>query len=505
MKRILLSAFIMIALLNGIAFFAVAQAVPTVGGCEVFPANNPWNTDISGAAVHANSANFIANINANGNNKVHPDFGEYAGYGIPYITVDSTQPKVPVTFDYDDESDPGPYPIPSNAPIEGEGSGDRHVLVIETDNCILYETYASIYVGGAQKAWEAGSGAIFNLNSNALRPATWTSAAAAGLPIFPGLARCDEAEAGEINHALRFTVRRTRAGYIYPATHDAPTAPNNDPDYPVMGLRLRMKASYDTSGFTGQSAAIVAALKKYGMILADNGSNWYISGERNRNSCWDDDDLRQLKNIVAADAFEVIVSPPAVPGTLVAPSLYAPADGGQTGANGPLDWNTVTGATRYEVQVGTTNPPTGTPATVQATAYTQYVPPGGLVQGFTYYWRVRAFDATNNPTGWSPVRSFLVASPSGAAPTRILFNTTTPTLSWNRVTWAAGYRVQVSKNSNFSGTPTQSPPLAATTFSYQITPALTSGLHYWRVCALDNAGTCSLWSPPESFVIAPGS
>lgn len=298
-RRLMLFAALLILSVSGLAY----AEPPVLGGCQLFPEDNPWNTDISNAPVHPKSAAYIANINSNGGKFVHPDFGEDPSYGIPWTTVDDTQPLVPVTFDYDDESDPGPYPIPPDAPVEG--GGDRHVLVIDTSHCILYETWASEYQGGPDHAWTAGSGAIFDLTSNALRPDGWTSADAAGLPILPGLANCAEANSGTITHALRFTVNRTQKAYVYPATHYASnyTASN----YPPMGLRFRLKASYNTSNLTGQALAIANGLKKYGMILADNGSNWYISGETNP-GCWNDDELNQLKAIPGT-AFEVVVSP----------------------------------------------------------------------------------------------------------------------------------------------------------------------------------------------------
>jgi hypothetical protein len=280
----------------------IAQAAPPlIDGCQVFPDDNPWNTDISDAPVHPLSDTYVNNINANGGDFVHPDFGEDPSYGIPWTTVDDTQPLVPMTFEYADESDPGPYPIPADAPVEG--GGDRHVLVVEKTNCILYEMFASEYTGSG---WTAGSGAVFDLNSNELRPDGWTSADAAGLPILPGLAKCEEAMSGEITHALRFTVSRTQKAYVYPATHYASTY--TDPAYPPMGLRFRLKSDYDLSGLTGQALVIAQALKKYGMILADNGSNWFISGETNPN-CWNDDELNGLKDIPGT-AFEAIVSPP---------------------------------------------------------------------------------------------------------------------------------------------------------------------------------------------------
>jgi hypothetical protein len=281
--------------------------LPPQGGepdCQILPSNNPWNTDISGYPVHANSDDFIDNIGRG--QHVHPDFGTVwngAPIGIPYVLVSGSQPKVPVSFDYADESDPGPYPIPPNAPIEGgpNSSGDRHVLVIDNDACVLYETFYSWPQNGGA-SWEAGSGAIFNLSSNDLRPDTWTSADAAGLPIFPGLVRYEEVvEQGVIDHALRFTVQQTQRAFIHPATHYASNS--TDPNRPPMGLRLRMKDSYNCDWASDEAQVVCDALKKYGMFVADNGSDWYISGAPDPR--WDDDALGDLKSITG-DAFEVI-------------------------------------------------------------------------------------------------------------------------------------------------------------------------------------------------------
>jgi hypothetical protein len=281
-----------------------APAEPMIDGCQVFPTNNPWNTDISNYPVDPNSANYLASMDAS-TAFLHPDFGSNPTYGIPYTTVPATQPEVPITFTrHGDESDPGPYPIPSNAPVEGgsNATGDRHVIVVDRGNCIDYEMYDAYYVG---PGWDAGSGAIFHFNSNKLRPDGWTSADAAGFPIFAGLVRYYEVQQGVINHALRFTVHQTQEGYIHPATHWASTSTN--PNLPPMGLRVRLKASYDISRFTGESKVILVALKKFGMFVADNGSDWYITGEMNPN--WNDNDLDQLKT-VPASAFEVVETGP---------------------------------------------------------------------------------------------------------------------------------------------------------------------------------------------------
>jgi hypothetical protein len=223
--------------------------------------------------------------------------------GIPYVVVSGSQEKVPVSFYYASESDPGPYPIPPDAPVEGgpTATGDRHVLVIDRDNWILYELFDAHPRNGGQR-WEGGSGAIFDLSSNELRPAGWTSADAAGLPIFPGLARYDEVvELGEVRHALRFTCPRTRKAYVHPARHYASS--HTDPELPPMGMRVRLKADFDISGFPAEVQVILTGLKKYGMILADNGAPWFISGAPD--SRWSDDNLRHIKS-VPGSAFEVV-------------------------------------------------------------------------------------------------------------------------------------------------------------------------------------------------------
>jgi hypothetical protein len=264
----------------------------------VFPPDNPWNTEVSQLPVDASSQDYVNTVLASGANKfLHADFGGDGEYGIPYITVPGTQPRVPVDFvDYGDESDPGPYPIPTGAPIEG--GSDRHVLAVDRDNCKLYEMFGATRAGDH---WEASSGAVFDLRSNQLRPDGWTSADAAGLPIFPGLVRYDEVASGHIDHALRFTVSQTQRAYLHPATHWASSS--TDPDRPPMGLRFRLKASFDVSGYSGEARVVLDALKQYGMIVADNGSNWYITGAADAR--WDDDDLNQLKT-VPGSAFEVV-------------------------------------------------------------------------------------------------------------------------------------------------------------------------------------------------------
>ena len=279
---------------------------PLLVDFPVFPADNPWNTDISGFAVHPGSAAFIASIGTNG--ELHPDFGtvwQGAPNGIPYVVVGGDQPPVAVTYTaYGDESDPGPFPIPDNAPVEGgnDSDGDRHVIVIDRDQRMLYELYRAFKTPGG---WEAESGAKWDLTSNAVRPKYWTSADAAGLPVLPGLVRYLEAQQGEINHALRFTVAKTQRGFIYPARHFASSS--NDPARPPMGLRLRLKAGVDISIFSAVNQKILRALKKHGMIVADNGSNWYLCGAPDNR--WNDDDLHELHRLRGRD-FEAVYTGP---------------------------------------------------------------------------------------------------------------------------------------------------------------------------------------------------
>jgi len=272
--------------------------------CTLFPDDNPWARRVDTLPVHPNSEGYLAYIEGLGGNQfLHPDFGENPDYGIPWVVVPSGQPRVPVSFDYDDESDPGPYPIPADAPVEA--GSDAHVLVVQDDDCMLYELFAAERQGSG---WHAGSGAVFDLDSNALRPDGWTSADAAGLPIFAGLARYDEVQSGPLEHALRVTFSRTQRGYIHPATHFASSI--TDPDAPPMGLRLRLRADYDISGFTGDTRVLLQAMRRYGLIVADNGSNWYVSGATDPR--WDDDDLNQLKG-VPGSAFEVVDTGPVLP------------------------------------------------------------------------------------------------------------------------------------------------------------------------------------------------
>jgi hypothetical protein len=283
-----------------------AQA-PQEAGCTMFPANNPLNQDISGAPVDPSSARYIAAIGAGAH--LHPSFSADPHYGMPYAIVGSAQPRVPIRFtSYRSESDPGPYPIPLDAPVQGGGAeGDRHVLVLQEGTCQLFELWSARRRG---TGWEAGSGAVFNLRSNALRPNGRTSADAAGLPIFPLLARFPEVRAGRIAHALRVTVPRAQRGYIHPATHMASL--DSDPSLPPMGLRLRLKASFDLAPYHGQSLVILQALQHYGLIVADEGQAWSIGGTFDRG--WNDKDLEQLAT-VPGSAFEAVDTGPILHGT----------------------------------------------------------------------------------------------------------------------------------------------------------------------------------------------
>jgi hypothetical protein len=282
---------------------AQALRLPSAPACPIFPAGNAWNERVDTLPVAANSAQMIATIGLD--TGLHPDFGSglYDGQpiGIPFDIVSKSTPRSHVTFDYSDESDHVAYPIPKTVHIEGgrTSTGDRHAILVDKSACRLYELFALYPTSSG--GWKAGSGATWNLRSNHLRPAGWTSADAAGLPIFPGLARYDEVARGVIDHALRFTAARTRRAFIYPARHYASSS--NDPSLPPMGLRVRLKASVDISGFPRQARIVLQALKTYGMILADNGSNWYISGAPDPH--WSNDALHTIDRITGSD-FEVV-------------------------------------------------------------------------------------------------------------------------------------------------------------------------------------------------------
>jgi len=299
MTRVLLVCAAVLLLGGG---SAQALRLPGAPACPIFPANNPWNDRVDTLPVAASSAQMIASIGVD--TGLHPDFGSglYDGepIGIPFDVVSRSTPRSHVSFDYSDESDHVAYPIPKTVHIEGgrASSGDRHAILVDKSACRLYELFA-LYPTAS--GWKAGSGATWELRSNHLRPAGWTSADAAGLPIFPGLARYDEVARGVIDHALRFTAERTRRAYVYPARHYASSS--SDPSLPPMGLRVRLKASVDISGFPRQARIVLQALKTYGMILADNGSNWYISGAPDPR--WSNDALHTIGRITGSD-FEVV-------------------------------------------------------------------------------------------------------------------------------------------------------------------------------------------------------
>jgi hypothetical protein len=275
----------------------------TVAGCPSFPADNYWHADVSQLPRHPNSDAYVASIGAGSGLKADFGSGLWDGgpIGIPFVTVGAGQAKVPVTFDYADESDPGPYPVPANPPIEGgaQSDGDRHVIVVDANTCRLYELYAAYPASNG--SWTAGSGAVYDLRSDAMRPAGWTSADAAGLPILPGLVRYDEVAAGAINHAIRITVPRTQKAFVWPARHIASS--RTDANLPPMGLWLRLRADFDISGYPHDAQVILQALKKYGAIVADNGSPWYMSGVPDER--WNNDVLQTLRK-VPGSAFEAV-------------------------------------------------------------------------------------------------------------------------------------------------------------------------------------------------------
>jgi len=300
-----------LAAVAGLLASALLPAVPATAGtsppgassCPVFPSDNVWNADISHLPVDPHSSQWLASMNSSTTN-LHPDLGSSgdpsAPYGIPYTVVTNAHPKVSVSFQYASESDPGPYPFGADTPIEGgqNASGDRHAIMVDSSTCTLYELYDAQYSAGGSTA---GSGAIWNLQSDALRPAGWTSADAAGLPIFPGLLRPDEVAAGVVSHAIRFTADETDTSYIWPARHEA--GARSDPSLPPMGARFRLKASFNISGYAADTQAVLRAMQHYGLILADNGSNWYFQGSASNS--WDPTMIAQLKTIPAS-AFEAV-------------------------------------------------------------------------------------------------------------------------------------------------------------------------------------------------------
>jgi chitodextrinase len=474
-----------------------AQALsPTLGNCPIFPADNIWNTPVDGLPVDANSSAYVSTIGSA--RYLHPDFGSglYAGVpiGFPYNLVPGTQPKVAISFRYATESDPGPYPIPPNAAIEGSYSstGDRHVLVIDTDNCLLYETWSSY--PQADGSWQAGSGARFNLKSNNLRPSGWTSSDAAGLPLLPGLVRYDEVASGEIRHALRFTVPQTRNTYLWPARHYASSVAGTS--YPPMGQRFRLKASFDVSAFSPKTRVILTALKKYGMIVADNGASWFISGvpdERWHNDVLVSEFARVLgSNFEAVDESSLMLDPnsgqakqvsaadsvaPSAPGSLVAASrsssqidlTWSPSTD-NTGVQGYLVF-------RNGVQI----------ASVSATSYQST----GLLAATSYSYQVYAFDGAGNrsPASASASAVTLPAADTAApsVPSGLAVTVSSPSqvaLSWlasKDNVGVTGYRIY--RNGVALATST------GTSYAIsQLTPATS---YTFAVAAFDAAGNSS--------------
>jgi hypothetical protein len=463
----------------GLAAAGPASAAPTIAGCPVFPDDNVWNTRVDTLPVHPRSADYIATIGADVG--LHPDFGsgtfDGGPIGIPVTLVPATQPRVAVAFDFADESDPGPYPIPPDALIEGgpQSDGDRHVLVVDRDACVLYELFAAF--PQPDGSWTAGSGAVFDLRSNALRPAGFTSADAAGLPILAGLARFDEVASGEIRHALRFTARLTQDAFVWPARHEASSNP--DPAVPPMGQRFRLKAAFDVSPFPPEVQVILRALQRYGLILADNGSNWFISGVPDPR--WNDDvlvsALRQIRgsDFEAVDVSSLIVDPDsgqAQAGGAAAPAITAPASGTRfllvPDATTPLTlgWTAVAGVTQYLLEVakpnlGFSNPngtgldPVNGAGSVAVTGTTVTAALTPLVPPASYQVRVIGLSAAGQPTGAfsDAVTVILALAPAPAPPGQATMTAPASgatiargqavTLGWTVVPGAAQYLLEV--------------------------------------------------------------
>jgi hypothetical protein len=360
-----------------LALAALAAAAPGAGGvpvpgspCPVFPDDNVWHADVSALAVHPSSDAWIASMGGP-TRRLHPDFGP-AGpgeqpYGIPYVVVPGDHPKVPVAFEYADESDPGPYPLAADTPVES--GSDRHALMVDRDRCVLYELFAANHDPAGSTA---GSGAVWDLRSNALRPAGWTSADAAGLPVLAGLLRLDEVAAGRVDHAIRVTAQRTDRSFVWPARHHAGAA--RDPSLPPMGARFRLKASFDVSRFRPDTQVVLRAMQRHGLILADNGSNWYFTGTSEQG--WDTGLLDELKTVPAGefeavDASPLMVDPdsaqargaPAPPVTAPPPTATPRAT-----AAAPTPPTTARSRTRAAIRMTTTVPASTAPTTPPPTA-----------------------------------------------------------------------------------------------------------------------------------------
>jgi hypothetical protein len=308
-KLLLPAAAVLLLTMTAPAQARPVAAPPTLAGCPLFPPDHALNTRIDDLPVHPRSADYIASIGAA--TRLHADFGtvyQGAQIGIPFVTVPASQPLVPIRYGadgYPDESDPGPMPIPPNAPVEGAGgpnaqTGDRHVLVLQEETCKLYELFRAFK--NADNSWTTVQSSIFDLRSNALRPDGWTSADAAGLAVLPALIRYDEVAAGEVAHAIRFAVARSQRAYVWPARHFASS--DTSPARPPMGMRFRLKADKDISGFSPDMQVILTAFKRYGIVLADNGSNWYIIGAPDPR--WDDEALAVGFNQLRGSDFEAV-------------------------------------------------------------------------------------------------------------------------------------------------------------------------------------------------------
>lgn len=488
---------------------------PAISTCPLFPQDNIWNASVNELRIDPHSKDWIHSIGSS--TGLHMDFGsgtwDGGPIGIPYNLGDSATPTYAVSFLYSDESDTGPYPIPASPTIE-YGS-DHHLLMVDQSTCHLYEMWDTRH--NADGSWSAGSGAIWDLNSDALRPAGWTSADAAGLPILPGLVRYEEVAAGHIDHALRFTANSTNS-YIWPARHLTSGTPGRLTSTPPMGARFRLKASFDISSYPPQLQVILQAMKTYGLILADNGSDWYISGAPDEH--WDNTMLHLLDNVTGSD-FEAVDtsglmigadSGAAKPGVTAIPSLLAPAEDEILPNRRPdFDWNDVSGATGYIIQISINDSFT-TLAKSATTTLSAYTPTADLPADATLWWRVGArFGSTFG--GWSSGRSFTTANPPsvpvlGAPGSNALIKTYTPTLYWKPsvmpLVGAATfdhYQVQVSVDPTFDagdigGVTTGSISVA----SFMPSSALDSSTkYYWRVRAYNSDGEYSAWSAVRYF------
>ena len=484
-KRLFAGGLISILLTFLLATVWIQSAGANVGACNVFPANNVWNMRVDNLPVHPNSANFISNMSPA--TTLHPDFGtvwDGAPNGIPYTTVTGNQANVPIIFDpngYSGESDKGPFPIPTDAPVEGgpNGTGDRHVLVVDTGHCMLYELYnASPNSNGSWTVW---SSAKWDLNSNALRPAGWTSADAAGLPMLPGLVRYDEATAGAINHALRFTVETTQKAYWWPARHYASS--NTNTNKPPMGLRVRLKASVDITHYPGTTTlvstanrAILTAMKEYGMFVADNGGDWYVSGAPNMS--WDDSDLHNL-NYYAGSDFEVVDES----------SWIVDPNSGQAGGATATPTKTETKTPTVPAGSTPTDAPTSAPTNTLTNTRTKTP--------------TNTSTATKTPTATpiacssAPVRPTLAAPRNGSTVT-----TRQVTLDWTDVNCATSYDVQIRQGST-TGT-FVARPTSLTSSKYTTNPLTPGKTFYWRVRAKDAKGTSS-WTGYWHFKVSPAA